>query len=559
MGEDRGQQTVNERIHGTGDIGYEVDRGDDRLVAGLKSTIVPNIKNLCEQALFVIQGWSFEAGDYVHKSRKEKCVSIHSVDINYIIGVSVEKFWIRTKKPAIEPSGSSTGKHRERRMDQTLLPTEEKRWVLTWDSFVEELRRVSCLAAPMMVVSVTLYLLQVVSMIMAGHLSELSLSGISMATSFTNVTGFSLLGGFSGGLETLCGQTYGAEQYKKFGSYTYCAIISLIVISIPVSVIWTFMDRLLIAVGIDSEISTVACKYAIWLVPALFAFAVLQPLIRYFQTQSLIYPILVSTCAALCFHIPLCWALVYKWELGNIGGALSIGVSYWLNVILLVLYMVFSSSCEKTRGLYWDDIFSSINKFFRFAFPSAVMICLEWWIYELVILLSGLLPDPKLQTSVLSICLTTTTLHYYVQYGIGAAGSTRISNELGAGNPQAAQAAKRRVVDYVDELAPLMCLAIIMEGLQAVLSGIARGCGWQHIGAYINLGAYYLVATPLAVVLCFVLHLESRGLWMGLLIGKIVQVSCFASITALTNWQKQASEARKRIIEGTCSTDSELP
>ena len=134
------------------------------------------------------------------------------------------------------------------------------------------------------------------------------------------------------------------------------------------------MDRLLIAVGIDSEISTVACKYAICLVPALFAFAVLQPLLRYFQTQSLIYPILVSTCAALFFHIPFCWALVYKWELGNIGGALSIGVSYWLNVILLVLYMVFSSSCEKTRGLYWDDIFSSINKFFRFASPSAVMI-----------------------------------------------------------------------------------------------------------------------------------------------------------------------------------------
>lgn len=107
---------------------------------------------------------------------------------------------------------------------------------------------------------------------------------------------------------------------------------------------------------------------------------------------------------------------------------------------------------------------------------------------------------------------------------------------------------EKRVVDYVGELAPLMCLSIIMEGLQAVLSGIARGCGWQHIGAFINLGAYYLVATPLAVVLCFVLHLGSRGLWMGLLIGKTVQALCFASITALTNWQKQATEAKERIL-----------
>lgn len=70
-------------------------------------------------------------------------------------------------------------------------------------------------------------------------------------------------------------------------------------------------------------------------------------------------------------------------------------------------------------------------------------------------------------------------------------------------------------------------------------SGIARGCGWQHVGAYVNLGAYYLVATPLAVLLCFVLHLGSKGLWTGLLIGNVAQVTSFAVITALTNWQKQ--------------------
>ncbi|CAK7344213.1 unnamed protein product [Dovyalis caffra] len=478
-------------------------------------------------------------------------------------------------------------------MDQPLLPkrnAEEKKWVLTWDAFVEELKRMSHMAAPMMVAAVTLYLLQVVSLTMAGHLSELSLSGVSIATSFTNVTGFSFLVGMSGGLETLCGQAYGAKQYKKFGSYTYCAIISLTVTSIPVSVLWVFMDRLLIAIGIDSDISIVACQYAIRLIPALFAYAILQPLLRYFQSQSLIHPILISNCAALCFHIPLCWVLIYKWELGNTGAALAISASYWLNAILLALYMLFSSSCEETRSLYWNEIFSSINKFFRFALPSAVMVCLEWWTFELLILLAGLLPDPKLQTSVLSICLTTTTLHFYVQYGIGAAGSTRVSNELGAGNPKAARVAvqvvliisigeavtvsiilffcrhffgyafsnEEEVVDYVAELAPLLCLSLILDGLQAMFSGIARGCGWQHIGAYINLGAYYLVATPLAVLLCFVLHLRSKGLWMGLLTGSTVQAASFAVITALTNWQQQATNARERIFEAPFLADNEL-
>lgn len=81
-----------------------------------------------------------------------------------------------------------------------LLPTREER---VWrpatgrGAFAEELKRLSYMAAPMMVVTVSQYLLQVVSLMMVGHLGELSLSGVAIAGSFTNVTGFSLLVKFS--------------------------------------------------------------------------------------------------------------------------------------------------------------------------------------------------------------------------------------------------------------------------------------------------------------------------------------------------------------------------
>lgn len=58
---------------------------------------------------------------------------------------------------------------------------------------LKEIKKVSSIAAPMVAVTVLQYLLQVVSVIMVGHLDELSLSGASIATSFTSVTGFSLL------------------------------------------------------------------------------------------------------------------------------------------------------------------------------------------------------------------------------------------------------------------------------------------------------------------------------------------------------------------------------
>ena len=67
----------------------------------------------------------------------------------------------------------------------------------------------------------------------------------------------------------------------------------------------------------------------------------------------------------------------------------------------------------------------------------------------------------------------------------------------------------------------------------------ARGSGWQDIGAYVNLGAYYLVGVPVGVVLAFVVHLKGKGLWVRMLTGSTVQAYLLALKTSFTNWEKQ--------------------
>ncbi|KAK4710261.1 hypothetical protein R3W88_004774 [Solanum pinnatisectum] len=452
--------------------------------------------------------------------------------------------------------------------EEPLVNLEEEDVAVTEKVFVEEVKETSRIALPMIVVTVSQYLLRVSPMIMLGHLGELSLSSASIATSLSNVTGYSVLFGMCSALETLCGQAYGAGQYRKLGTFTY------------ISVLWIFTDKLLILMDQDPSIATEAGKYAIWLIPTLFPYAILQSLVRYLQAQSLILPMLLSAVVSLCFQVTICWAFIFKLNLGIVGAALSIGLSYWLNVILLILYVKYSSVCEKTRASFSRDVFLTTGDFFRFAIPSAVMVCLEWWAFELIILLSGLFPNPMLETSVLSICFTITTVHYHIPYSFGAAASTRISNELGAGRPQAAKIAlaavivlsatevvlasitlfvvrdvwgyvfsyEKEVVTYVAEITPILCISIIMDGTQAVLSGVARGSGWQHIGAYVNLGAYYLVGIPAVLLLGFVLHLKGKGLWSGLVAGTTVQSISLSLVTGFTNWEKQAIEARRRIF-----------
>ncbi|KAJ8492759.1 hypothetical protein OPV22_014480 [Ensete ventricosum] len=417
-------------------------------------------------------------------------------------------------------------------MEETLLAPESgggrdgKGWVsrFGWGDggreLMDEAQRLGYVAAPMVAVTMSQFLVQVISSMMVGHLGKLDLASAAIATSLTSVTGFSLLLGMASGLETLCGQAYGAEQYH-------------------------------------------------------------MPLMKFLLSQSLILPMLLSSLATLCLHIPLCWVLVFKSGLRNVGAALSISISYWLNVFMLGMYIRYSASCRSTRAPISKEAFRGINEFLQLALPSALMTCLEWWSFELLILLSGLLPNPQLETSVLSICLNSISLLYCFPYGLGCATSTRVSNELGAWNPKGAQLVVRvamflaiseaiivsgtllamrrilgyaysneeEVMNYVTEMVPLVCFSVVFDSLQGVLSGIARGCGWQHLGAYVNLGSFYLFGIPIAVVLGFLLRIGGKGLWIGIVCGSSTQTILLALITSFTNWQNQATMARERIFK----------
>ncbi|VAH70923.1 unnamed protein product [Triticum turgidum subsp. durum] len=128
---------------------------------------------------------------------------------------------------------------------------------------------------------------------------------------------------------------------------------------------------------------------------------------------------------------------------------------------------------------------------------------MEWWSFEVMVILSGLLPNPKLETAVLSICLNTNSLVCTVPNGLSSAISTRVSNELGVGQPRAALLAARvvivlaflvgtseglllvlvhkvwgyayskdqEVVSYVGTMMLILAVSVLFDGLQYVLSG----------------------------------------------------------------------------------------
>nr|CAB3471389.1 unnamed protein product [Digitaria exilis] len=229
-----------------------------------------------------------------------------------------------------------------------------------------EVRRQVGLAAPLVACSLLQYSLQVVSVMFAGHLGELSLSGASVAASFANVTGFSVL---------------------------------------------------------NPEISTEAGLYAQWLIPGLFAYGLLQCLTRFLQSQNIVHILVVCSGLTLLLHVMLCWFLVQVFGLGHKGAALATSISYWFNVALLAIYVKVSEAGRRSWNGWSREALESkdVMVYLRLAIPSTFMTCLEYWAFEMVVLLAGFLPDPKLETSILSISLNTMWMVYTIPSGLSSA------------------------------------------------------------------------------------------------------------------------------------------
>ncbi|XP_042000523.1 protein DETOXIFICATION 16-like [Salvia splendens] len=451
------------------------------------------------------------------------------------------------------------------------------------EAFLEELRKQLWLAGPLISVSLLQFCLQLISVMFVGHLGELALSGASIATSFASVTGFSLLMGMASALDTLCGQSYGAKQYHMLGIHAQRAMFVLLLVCIPLALVWANTGPILQALGQDPTISMEAGTYARYMIPCVFGYAILQCQVRFLQTQSIVFPMMISSGITTVLHLVVCWILVFKSGLGSKGAALASCVSYWLNVLLLSLYIKFSPSCSRTWTGFSREALHDVLNFIRLGLPSAMMVCLENWSFEMMVLLSGLLPNPALETSVLSICLNTAATVWMIPFGLSSAVSTRISNELGAEHPQAARLAlhvvlvialtegvvvwlvlvlirnvwgyaysnEAEVVTYVATMMPILATSNLIDGLQCVLSGAVRGCGWQKMGAFINLGSYYLVGIPLSILLAFVAHIGGKGLWMGIICALVVQVFCLSIIMLRTNWEHQTNKAKERVYNST--------
>ncbi|KAK7401809.1 hypothetical protein VNO78_13595 [Psophocarpus tetragonolobus] len=450
---------------------------------------------------------------------------------------------------------------------ETILPG--RGW---WNKVLdmEEAKHQLSLSLPMILTNMFYYLITLVSVMLAGHLGELQLAGSTLANSWFSVTGVAVMVGLSGALETLCGQGFGAKEYQILGIYLQSSCIISLIFSIIISIIWFYTEHIIVLLQQSHDIARTAALYMKFFIPGLFAYGLLQNILRFLQTQSVVIPLVVLSVLPMLGHIGIAYWLVQCSGLSFTGAPVAASISLWISMLLLALYVMNAKKFKQTWQGFSMHSFNYVLTIMKLALPSAAMICLEYWAFEVLVFLAGLLPDSHITTSLIAICANTEFIAYMITYGLSAAASTRVSNELGAGNPERAKHAMNVTLKlslllgfcfvlglgfghniwiqfFSDSpiikkefasLTPLLVISILLDAIQGVLSGVVRGCGWQHLAACINLATFFLIGLPISCLLAFKTSLQYKGLWIGLICGLLCQTGSLFIFTRRAKWTK---------------------
>ncbi|XP_074572727.1 protein DETOXIFICATION 52-like [Curcuma longa] len=423
------------------------------------------------------------------------------------------------------------------------------------------------LSLPIALTALLLYLRSVVSMLFLGSLGDLPLAAGSLAIALANITGYSVLSGLSLGMEPLCSQAFGANQPRLMTLTFHRSVLFLLCSSLPIALLWLNMSRILLFLRQDPEITALAQDYLLFALPDLLCFSLIHPIRIYLRSQGVTRPLTTAAAIAAAVHLPANFFLVIHLGLGAPGVAAATAASNLALVLCLLPLAPLGPTAECLAG--WGPLA-------RLAVPSCASVCLEWWWYELMILLSGLLPDPRASVASMGVLIQTTALVYVFPSSLGFGVSSRVGNELGAVRPArarvsaivsvllsgamglsamcfAAAVRERWGQMFTDDadILRLTAAALPIVGLcelgncpQTVGCGVLRGSARPSRAAHVNLGAFYLVGMPVAVGLGFWLGMGFVGLWMGLLAAQVCCAGLMLHAVGTTDWEAQAQRAQ---------------
>eukprot|EP00126_Sphaerothecum_destruens_P012167 Sdes_comp20983_c0_seq7m19421 len=421
------------------------------------------------------------------------------------------------------------------------------------ESFVEA-RRAFKLAWPCCLANLLQNSMPLVNVIFSSRLGSTQLAAVGLGGMFVNVFGVSICFGLSSAIDTLASQAYGVGNFPRLGVILQRAILIIGLACILCMGLMLNVEQILIWARQDEKVSQLAGQYCFVVafgLPFNFLFILLQ---KYMQSQGTVLPSVLSMGFCNILNIALNWIFIYYCHLGFFSVSLATAISWTVLPFTLLLYMYVYPLRERTWFGWSRASLMGWGEFCNLAIPGLLMVCLEWWCWEILTLVSGTLGEASLAAQV--ILLQTASQLYMIPSGIALAANIRVGHLLGGGKPFMAKRVAilslgfslsvaavicfvcfitqsyipqlftddASVIAILEVVFPLLGFFHLLDSQLCVCAGVLRGMGRQSLGAYSFFFGYYILGMPLGSFLAIKVMHSIEGLWYGLAASVFSQI-----------------------------------
>nr|XP_054774175.1 multidrug and toxin extrusion protein 2-like [Lytechinus pictus] len=372
-------------------------------------------------------------------------------------------------------------------------------------------------------------------------------------------------------------QFYGSPKKKHIGVILQRGML---IMGLLCFVCWGILinaETILLLAHQSSEVARLTGVYCLIYIPAVPGDYVSMLLIKYLQCQSRLLPVVVTTLITNVIAAVLYYVFIYVFDLKLVGTAIAQVLSHYILTGLVTGYIVWKKLHKETWSGWSKECLDDWMPIFKLGMAGCMMVCLEWWSFDVGFYLAGLLDEESIGAH--AIIMYTATTGYMFPYGIGIAASIRIGNSLGAKKPGIAHVASvaslslgvvaavilailyislKDLIPYLftsesltvklaSSILPICAMFALLDATATVCGGVIRGTGRQVVGAVVDLLGYYLIGLPLGISLMFPLHKGIYGFWSGMTLGLFIQSLFLVVFTLRLSWNNETRKAQKRI------------
>ncbi|KAF4610818.1 hypothetical protein D9613_007273 [Agrocybe pediades] len=348
--------------------------------------------------------------------------------------------------------------------------------------------------------------------------------------------------------------------------------------------LWYYIEPVLLAFGQPGHLARDVQQFLRILIIGAPGYVGFESLKKYLQCQGIMGASTTVLIIVSPINIALNILLVHYTPLGVLGSPFAVSITYWLCFFTLGIWTCYSSVHRQNGTWGGFNLVAALDPagcfdFLKLALPGILMVGTEWAAFEIVALAAGRLGEIPLAAQ--SIIMTTDQILNTLPFGIGVAASARVGNLIGARSAPRAKIAAHAaallsvvvgsvvmiamiaskdvygllfsddidVVRLVSKVMPLVASFQVADGLAGSCGGVLRGQGRQHLGAFFNIVAYYVLALPMGITLAFhpKTHLGLQGLWIGQVVALfIVGIGEYCVVWLGTDWDKEIQKAIER-------------